>query len=219
MKAKLCSKCALEKPLFDFRYMKKANCYMTYCLICEKEYKAEWYSKNKLSRQEKAKSYYEEKKDEITEKSKNYRKKNLDKVKKAQKIFYLNNKKKVINRNNLNNKKRKKEDPLFRLKCNIRNSVNSGFRKNKITKKTKTEIILGCSFNEFKQYLESKFEPWMNWDNYGKYNGEEEYGWDIDHVIPISIAKSEEDIIKLNNYTNLQPLCSKINRDIKKDFF
>jgi hypothetical protein len=33
----------------------------------------------------------------------------------------------------------------------------------------------------------------------------------------ISSAKNEDDIIKLNHYTNLQPLCSKFNRDIKKD--
>ena len=39
----------------------------------------------------------------------------------------------------------------------------------------------------------------------------------LDHVVPLSTAKKEEDIIKLNHYTNLQPLCSKINRDIKKD--
>ena len=55
----------------------------------------------------------------------------------------------------------------------------------------------------------------MTWDNYGKYNGELNYGWDIDHKIPISSAKSEEEIILLNHYTNLQPLCSKINRHIK----
>ena len=57
----------------------------------------------------------------------------------------------------------------------------------------------------------------MNWDNYGLYNGELDYGWDLDHIIPISSAKTEEDIIRLNHYTNLQPLCSKTNRDIKKD--
>jgi hypothetical protein len=32
--------------------------------------------------------------------------------------------------------------------------------------------------------------------------------WDIDHIIPISSAKTKEDIIRLNHYTNLQPLCS-----------
>ena len=57
----------------------------------------------------------------------------------------------------------------------------------------------------------------MNWDNRGLYNGELNYGWDIDHIIPISSAKNENDIIRLNHYSNLQPLCSKINRDIKKD--
>ena len=57
----------------------------------------------------------------------------------------------------------------------------------------------------------------MSWNNRGRYNGEFNYGWDIDHIIPISSAKNEDDIIKLNHYTNLQPLCSKFNRDIKKD--
>jgi HNH endonuclease len=80
------------------------------------------------------------------------------------------------------------------------------------------KIILGCSFEDFKIYLESKFEIWMNWGNYGLYNGELGYGWDIDHIIPISFAETEEDVIRLNHFTNLQPLCSKINRDIKSNF-
>jgi hypothetical protein len=57
---------------------------------------------------------------------------------------------------------------------------------------------LGCSFEELKLYLESKFEPWMDWNNQGLYNGEFDYGWDIDHILPISIAITEEDVIKLN---------------------
>ena len=57
----------------------------------------------------------------------------------------------------------------------------------------------------------------MNWNNKGLYNGELNYGWDIDHIVPISSAITEEDIIRLNHYMNLQPLCSKINRDIKRD--
>jgi hypothetical protein len=55
------------------------------------------------------------------------------------------------------------------------------------------------------------------YENRGLYNGELNYGWDIDHIIPLSSVNEENDIIKLNHYTNLQPLCSKVNRDIKKD--
>ena len=62
-----------------------------------------------------------------------------------------------------------------------------------------------------------KFESWMSWENRGLYNGELNYGWDIDHIVPLSSAKKEDDIIKLNHYSNLQPLCSKVNRDIKRD--
>jgi hypothetical protein len=56
----------------------------------------------------------------------------------------------------------------------------------------------------------------MTWDNYGLYNGELNYGWDIDHIKPVSSAKTISELIGLNHYTNLQPLCSKVNRDIKK---
>ena len=57
----------------------------------------------------------------------------------------------------------------------------------------------------------------MSWSNYGKYNGDFNYGWDLDHIKPLSTSNSESDVIKLNHYSNLQPLCSKFNRDIKKD--
>jgi hypothetical protein len=30
----------------------------------------------------------------------------------------------------------------------------------------------------------------MNWGNYGKYNGEINYGWDIDHIIPLYTSKT-----------------------------
>ena len=57
----------------------------------------------------------------------------------------------------------------------------------------------------------------MNWNNYGKYNGELDFGWDIDHRIPLFSAKTEEELLKLFHYSNQQPLCSKFNRDIKRN--
>lgn len=39
----------------------------------------------------------------------------------------------------------------------------------------------------------------MNWGNHGLYNGEFNYGWDLDHIIPISSATTKEEMIDLNH--------------------
>lgn len=114
-------------------------------------------------------------------------------------------------------KERRINDKVFALQERIRARISTAFKRNNFRKSAETERILGCSFSEAKKYLESKFEPWMNWENAGLYNGEINYGWDIDHIIPISYAKTEEDVILLNHYTNLQPLCSYINRSVKQN--
>ena len=47
----------------------------------------------------------------------------------------------------------------------------------------------------------------MSWDNYGL--------WHIDHVKPLCLANDNNELIKLNHYTNLQPLWAEDN--IKKN--
>lgn len=113
-------------------------------------------------------------------------------------------------------KQRLKTDSLFKLKCNIRNIVRGSLKRGFTKKSKKTEEIIGCSFEELKHHFESKFEFWMTWENYGRYNGALNYGWDIDHIIPLSAAKTEEELLGLNHYTNLQPLCGYTNRHIKR---
>ena len=49
----------------------------------------------------------------------------------------------------------------------------------------------------------------MSWDNH-KLNG-----WHIDHITPLSSAKTEDDVHKLCHYTNLQPLWC--NENYKKE--
>jgi hypothetical protein len=97
--------------------------------------------------------------------------------------------------------------------------IYKSLKNNGFIKKMKSCDFLGCSYEEFKLHLESQFQPWMSWDNYGLYNGELNYGWDIDHIVPLASAKTEEELLKLNHYTNLQPLCSYTNRYIKRDNF
>ena len=52
-------------------------------------------------------------------------------------------------------------------------------------------------------HLEGLFMEGMSWENQGE--------WHLDHIIPVSIATSEEEIIKLNHYTNFQPLWAEDN--------
>jgi hypothetical protein len=134
--------------------------------------------------------------------------------------YYKDNKDRIRKRNSDYTKKRKQYDPLFSLGIRVSKLINIHIKKNGYTKKSRTHEILGCSYEEFKSYIESKFQPWMNWDNCGNPKDgiyELNKTWDIDHIIPLSFAITEEEIIKLNHYTNLQPLCSYTNRNIKRD--
>jgi hypothetical protein len=192
---------------------------------------------------EKIKSYRKTWNENNPDYYKSYREENTDKILKIQKKFSDNNKDserirkkkwrdnnpdyfknyRISNEENLREnrriyiKNRRNTDILFKLKDAIGHNIRESLKRNGSFKNKRTEIILGCSITEFKIYLESKFEYWMNWTNYGLYNGSENYGWDIDHIIPISSAKDEDELLKLNHYTNLQPLCSKINRYVKSD--
>lgn len=53
----------------------------------------------------------------------------------------------------------------------------------------------------------------MNWSNHGKYTGNYNETWQLDHIIPMSSAENETDVILLNHYTNFQPICSKVNNE------
>jgi hypothetical protein len=76
---------------------------------------------------------------------------------------------------------------------------------NNITKKNKTFDIVGCTPEFLKEHIEKQFKEGMSWDNYGF------YGWHIDHIIPLSSAKTDEELYKLCHYSNLQPLWANEN--------
>jgi hypothetical protein len=72
--------------------------------------------------------------------------------------------------------------------------------------------------NELKNHIESLFEPWQNWNNWGRYNPEthgQNPTWHIDHIIPQSDFKytsfDDEGFKKCWALENLRPLDSKRN--------
>ena len=204
MENKICRCCYIEQPIINFCISRKNyDGYNHFCKSCCSKKSKEYLEKNKDKVKEKNKKFNAriDVKERRSKYSKEYREANLD----------------IMRKKALEKQATNRKNPIYKLKESIRNSIRNSFKKCGIVKNTNISNILGCSFDEFKQYLESKFEPWMNWENRGFYNGEFNYGWDIDHIIPIKFAKTEEDIIRLNHYTNLQPLCSHYNRDIKRD--
>ena len=240
MEMKKCSKCGEEKPLNEFHNNKASKDGKVYqCKTCiierskkhymenreqKLEYQKEYSDKNKeemkIKDKKRHKIYNEKNKEKIKINNKEYKNNNKEKISKQNKKYREDNKEFIKNSKKIYKQKQFENNPTYKLKHNISNLIRYAFKDKNFSKKSKTTDILGCTKEFFKEYIESKFEPWMNWDNYGKFkNCELNYGWDIDHIEPISNAKTEEDIIRLNHYTNLQPLCSYTNRYIKRDKF
>lgn len=101
-------------------------------------------------------------------------------------------------------KRRWNEDETFALTVRLRNLIRNSFRRGGYTKfEKRTESIVGMDYQSFKEYLESKFVDGMSWGNRGE--------WHIDHIIPLSSANTEEELISLCHYSNLQPLWGEDN--------
>ncbi len=156
-------------------------------------------------------------KEQYDEYGKKWRGVNREYLNNYSKNYVNENREKVNKRRRIYQKNKYKTDPIFKIKNLFRTRLNESFKFIKHRKNTKSSIILGCTFEQFKNYIEAKFEPWMSWENHGICNGELNSGWDLDHIIPISSAKNIDDTIRLNHYTNFQPLCSYVNRNIKRN--
>ena len=227
---KICFKCKEEKSIYSFFKNKNSKDGLhASCKECQKnknydkvkrsEYYNDTKERDKEKNKERRKIHYFNNKEKENLNSKEYRIKNKDEIKKTSLEYYYNNKnsKEYKEKKSKYCRDRLKYDILYKIRHYITCMLGFHFRNNGFSKKSKTNEVLGCSFEDFKLYIENKFEYWMTWENRGLYNGELNYGWDIDHIIPISSAKTEEDIIRLNHYSNLQPLCSYVNRYVKRD--
>lgn len=200
---KLCKKCNIEKDIILFYTYKRISTYCKTCTnIINKLNKEKNKEKIELQQKEYRKENKEKKKlynflnkDTIKEKNKLYKELNKDIIKEQRKKY------RKLNRDKINTYIREKllNDPLFKLSCTIRNSINNSFRNKGYSKNSKTHNILCCSYEFFKIYIENKFDMYMNWENHGTY-------WHLDHITPISWAKDEKEIYTLNHYTNYQPL-------------
>lgn len=84
--------------------------------------------------------------------------------------------------------------------------IQQSFLRKAFSKTSRTFKILGCTWEDFKVHLEN--------NDYGFTIYQK--GLDLDHIVPISSAKTEEEVYLLNHWSNFQLLPSEYNRNIKK---
>jgi hypothetical protein len=160
-----------------------------------KAYSKAYYEANYEAHRDKMKVYYEANRDKRIAYTKAYRKANRDKV----------NAQRNKNRNN-----RMKTDIQFKLSRVLRRRLYRALHGN--YKNGSAVKDLGCTINEFKTHLESKFQSGMTWDNWSF------EGWHIDHIKPLASfdLTDRKQLLEACHYTNLQPLWAKDNL-IKSD--
>lgn len=209
---KICTKCGKAKDILKFgENAGRKDGKQESCRECKALTDKFDRANNPGKSSEKSKKYYILNRESIIARTKQYSIDNADSIRQKNKEYFQLNKE----RWNQYGKDRAKIDPVYRMKVHMRKVLIKAL--NGTSKSKKTEDILGCSYSEFKEYIEDQFENWMTWDNKGLYNGDFNYGWDLDHIVPLCTAKSPEDVVSLNHYTNLRPLCSHVNRNIKRD--
>lgn len=178
---KICKKCNIEKSLNLFCIKKdEKDGRHRYCKECKKTASKNEYNRDKETHLKRTRIYQENNREYFRSKSNNHYHSNKD--------YY-----REWNRNKMDT------DPLFRLRHAINALINHHLKEGK---NQRTIEYLGCTIQEYKTYLEPKFTPEMNWDNYGHY-------WEIDHIHPLAKGGSF-------HYTNTQPLTITDNR-VKSD--
>jgi len=185
-----------------------------------------WHAANREKINARMKDYYEENKEKILsrqkermtlseearlakkERAKRYHKKSIElRLQSGEKIRRYNKSRQSdeADRSQINKRRRERyqEDDLFALTARVRALVNKGVRDMNLQKSESTEKYLGCDFATFKNHIESNFKKGISWENRDK--------WHIDHIVPISTAKTEQEFILLSNYKNLQPMWAEEN--------
>lgn len=207
---KICRKCSVEQEIENFhkdvtaQSGRKSVCRFCVLADCKKRRKAdpERFKANKKRAIEKNPERARQLQHASYER-------NRDKRIAQYKIYYVENRERILSNQRARNehKRRRQIDVPFKLAGNLRNRLNDIIKKN--SRKGSAVRDLGCSVEYLKSHLESKFQPGMTWDNWGK--GIDK--WQIDHIIPLSAfdLTDRQHFLLACNYLNLQPLWHRDN--------
>jgi hypothetical protein len=220
---KLCTKCGVGKDTSCFSPNKQVTSGLaSWCKDCYKKYRTEHSEDRSLKEAKRRKSnperekirhaeYRKKHREEISKQGKDYyeRTKEARKEKRTASAlrWYHNNKERCFENNNINRSRKYKEDPRFKLSLLLRNRVNSAIKRG--SKAGSGVRDLGCSVEELKSHLESKFQSGMTWENWG--TGKRK--WNIDHIMPLAAFNlaNRQHVLLACHYMNLRPMWSSDN--------
>lgn len=192
-----CEMCGAKQNESRF-YPKLRLCHKCYMKIYRQQHSKEISQYNR--------QYFLAHRSQIYDNNKKRYKNNPQSKREADKKYYLSHRRECIRKNNECQSLRKAKDPIFRFKMSIRHTIYLAVTtrsKHSSSKSKKTEEILGCTLDYFMRYIEKQFKTGMTWDNYGE--------WHLDHIRPLISGKTQEEVYKLNHYTNFQPLWAEDN--------
>lgn len=115
------------------------------------------------------------------------------------------------------------QDPIYKLRSYASRDIRKAIKKNGSSKNgLSITKYLPYAIEELKQHLESQFEDWMTWDNWGVYqaskwddNDLSTWKWQLDHIEPQSkfsyTSMDCDEFRKCWALSNLRPYSAKQN--------
>lgn len=158
-----------------------------------------------------------------------YREENQERLLLQKRFYYLANRKRILARIDATRERKQEYDrhyhrknrdknrerrrayqlayrsiPENKLAHNLRNRISRFIRRK--AGRASTEELLGCSFTEFKDFLECQFGTGMTWENYGEY-------WHVDHIVPVAAfdLSDPDQVRRCFHFSNLRPLRAREN--------
>lgn len=201
---KKCSYCGNTYPLDFFRKAKTGKYgYSSECKLCARERERIWRTSHREKEKARHKKYREEHKEAI----KKYREEHRESVEHKD---YFAEKREAFRRSHPNYYSEyfriRHKDPIKKLEDQVRGTIRSSFMRKGYRKTTKSAALTGMTSTELTEYLLTTFSQ-----NYGReWDGKEDVH--IDHITPLSTAKTEDDVKRLCHYSNLQLLTAEDNR-------
>ena len=94
---------------------------------------------------------------------------------------------------------RSQDDPSYRMYRSVQRRTGQVLKGRHSPRRA-----LGCDHSTLREHISARFRQGMGWARYGQ--------WEVDHIVPLSAARSEAELLELCRNRNLQPLWKRENQ-------